>query len=105
MSEVITLAQYCREQGWIDHSSVRSSESPCETFHAVVLKPSGYAHLDGLADSSSGSNQAFVAMWFDESMEDAYEMGIAPAIRGTGYEPLRIDRKEHNNRIDSQIFI
>ena len=104
MSEVVELAQHCREQGWIDHSSVRSLESAYETLHAVVLKPSGYAYLDGLADSSSGSNQAFVAMWFDESMEDAYEMGIAPAIRGTGYEPLRIDRKEHNNRIDAQVF-
>ena len=104
MSEVSALAEHSREQGWIDHSSVRSLESSCETFHVVALKPSGYAHLDGLADSSSGSNQAFVAMWFDESMEDAYEMGIAPAIQGTGYEPLRIDRKEHNNRIDAQVF-
>ena len=104
MSEVVELAQYCREQGWIDHSSRRPSESLGETRHVVALKPAGYAHLDGLADSNSGLNQAFVAMWFDESMEDAYEMGIAPAILGTGYEPLRIDRKEHNNRIDAQVF-
>ena len=32
--------------------------------------------------------QAFVAMWFDHSMVEAYEKGIGPAIETTGYIPL-----------------
>jgi len=43
-------------------------------------------------------------MWFDESMKAAYEEGIEPAILEAGYEPLRIDRKEHINRIDDEII-
>ena len=35
----------------------------------------------------------------DDSMKAAYEKGIEPAIRETGYEPLRIDRKEHINKM------
>ena len=104
MSEVIALAEYCHEQGWIDLKTFKSSASPREAFHHLMLKPSGDSYLAGLARSNSGSNQVFVAMWFDQSMENSYEVGIAPAIRGTGYEPLRIDRKEHNNKIDDQIF-
>ena len=43
-------------------------------------------------------------MWFDESMNDAYENGIEPGIRDAGYEALRIDRKEHSNKIDDEII-
>ena len=43
-------------------------------------------------------------MWFDPSMEDAYTEGIKPAIQDAGYEPLRIDRVEHINKIDDEII-
>ncbi len=43
-------------------------------------------------------------MWFDASMNDVYEKGIEPAIKEAGYEPMRIDRKQHNNKIDDQII-
>ena len=43
-------------------------------------------------------------MWFDESMMAVYQEGIEPAIRAAGYRPLRIDQKEHINRIDDEII-
>ena len=43
-------------------------------------------------------------MWFDESMNEVYEMGIDPAVRHAGYSPVRIDRKEHANKIDDEII-
>ena len=43
-------------------------------------------------------------MWFDRSMDQAYEKGIGPAIEEAGYEPLRIDRREHNGKIDDAII-
>ena len=42
-------------------------------------------------------------MWFDDSMKEAYDQGIAPAIRDAGYEPVRVDQKEHVNKIDDEI--
>ena len=42
-------------------------------------------------------------MWFDDSMNEAWKHGIDPAVRDTGYEPVRIDRKEHVNKIDDEI--
>ena len=50
------------------------------------------------------SSQAFVAMWFDDSMEDVFETGIRPAIAEVGYSPLRIDKKDHINKIDDEII-
>jgi hypothetical protein len=48
------------------------------------------------------SSQAFVAMWFNEVTQAAYEKGMAPAIREAGYEPLRTDGKDHVNKIDDE---
>ena len=94
-SEVDALAEYCSEKSWIKHDVEGS---------AFMLKPPGYARLAELDGINSGSKQAFVAMWFHESMNAAYEKGIAPAIREAGYEPLRIDQKDHINKIDDEII-
>jgi hypothetical protein len=42
-------------------------------------------------------------MWFDESMNDVW-LAINEGIRAAGYEPLRIDQKQHNNKIDDEIL-
>lgn len=40
----------------------------------------------------------------NESMTKAYEDGIRPAIEEAGYVALRIDQKEHINKIDDEII-
>ena len=70
----------------------------------VFLTSAGWSYLEGLNRSGADSNQAFVAMWFDAQMSEAYEEGLAPALRDAGYIPVRIDRKEHNNKIDDEII-
>jgi hypothetical protein len=56
------------------------------------------------ANTRGATSQAFVAMWFDPHMKDAYEHGFEIAITGAGYSALRIDRKEHDGKIDDQII-
>lgn len=43
-------------------------------------------------------------MWFDETVNDAFENGLKSGIEETGYRAVRIDRQEHNNRIDDEII-
>lgn len=50
------------------------------------------------------SRDCFVAMWFDASMEETYQVGVYTPLKSLGYNPIRIDKKEHNDRIDQQIF-
>ena len=50
------------------------------------------------------SSQAFVAMWFHDSMDRAFEDGIKPGIEDAGYTALRVDRTEHINKIDDEII-
>lgn len=68
-----------------------------------TLTPDGFARLESV-DVRGGSNaQCFVAMWFGTEMDDAYDQGFALGIADTGYQPVRIDRKEHANKIDDEI--
>lgn len=72
-----------------------------ETEHTTTTD--GYAYLAELRKKAIDSQQAFIAMWFDETLLEALEKGIEPGIRDAGYEPVRIDRKDHNNKIDDEI--
>jgi hypothetical protein len=64
----------------------------------------GWQELDNMKRPRTDSAQAFVAMWFNELTVEAYTGGIAPALSGTGYKAIRIDKKEHNNKIDDEIL-
>jgi len=69
----------------------------------VTISPEGWAHLEHLRERNPGSPQAFVAMSFDPSLLPLWLDGLEPAIRDAGYNPLRIDRKEHTRKIDDEI--
>lgn len=64
----------------------------------------GWERVREIQKSGRDSKRAFVAMWFDESMNDLYDNAIATAITKARYIPMRIDRQPHVNRIDDEII-
>jgi hypothetical protein len=68
------------------------------------LTTKGYQRIVELSRTSRDSLFAFVAMWFDPSMNSVYDEAIEPAIREAGYKAVRIDREHHSNRIDDEII-
>lgn len=65
------------------------------------LRPLGW---DQVAELQRGAGrwdslQAFVAMWFAHEVEEAWTKGIKPGIKDAGFDPLRINLKEHNEKI------
>jgi nucleoside 2-deoxyribosyltransferase len=56
-----------------------------------------------LASSGANSRTGFVAMSFDATLNSAFSEAIEPAIREAGYEPLRVDRVHHNEKICDRI--
>lgn len=50
------------------------------------------------------SKKAFIAMWFDKSMNNILDNAIYPAVEEAGYEPIRIDRIEHIDKVDDKII-
>ena len=53
--------------------------------------------------SNIGSKTAFIAMWIHENTDKIYK-SIETSVGKAGYEPLRIDKKEHINKIDDEIL-
>lgn len=74
--------------------------------YALRLTIKGWNTAERIARTSPAkSRQAFVAMWFDESMDDAWSNGFEVALSTTGYKPIRIDKKEHVNNIVDEILV
>jgi hypothetical protein len=69
----------------------------------IKLTAKGFDRMEALESGAAPSRQAFVAMWFHPSMDDAFNIGIEPAIREAGYDARRIDQKEHINKVDDEI--
>ena len=69
------------------------------------ITPAGHLRYEEIIQARQpASDQGFVAMWFDETMGDAYIGGFEVGIRNAGYDPLRVDRVEHVNKIDDEII-
>lgn len=93
--DVIYLLKLLTEQGLAEGKTI---DGQCE------ILPHGYIQLDGLRKKTTKSSQGFVAMWFHEDMNETYTDGFQVGIFQAGYEPIRIDRTEHINRIDDEII-
>jgi hypothetical protein len=70
----------------------------------IYVTHAGFAYLDKIKYSNADSQIGFCAMWFDDSVSHLWDKAIEPSISSAGYQPLRIDKKEHVNRIDDEIF-
>ena len=96
--DVIFLSNYLSQKGWVEILEYTDG------IERITVTVDGYARIDSLKTSSVDSAQAFVAMWFDDETDTAYEKGIKPAIEQSGYTPMRIDRKPDANKLDDDII-
>jgi hypothetical protein len=86
------------EKSWLTCGQNSGGRLNCQ------VMPKGYEYLDELQRSRTDSNSGFCAMWFAESFIDVWNKAIGPAIEAAGYEPIRVDKVEHANRIDDEII-
>jgi hypothetical protein len=87
---------YLKELRYIEYDPSKGSPSSWR------ITPSGWSYLSGIG--AEGKDQGFIAMAFRLPISDVLHIdGLNPGITNAGYNPLRIDRKDHNNRIDDEI--
>ena len=67
------------------------------------ILPEGWRRLTELSKTIRRTDQAFVAMSFNPILDVLFNDGIKPALIETGYSPFRVDRNEHNEKIDDLI--
>jgi hypothetical protein len=68
------------------------------------LSPLGWTRVEEITARAVDATQGFVAMWFSDEVLPAWSDGISPAIKDAGYKPLRIDKVEHNDKVDDRII-
>ena len=95
--DVEYFIRYLAKNAWL------SAERTASNGFRLIVSMDGHSRLADRA-ASVDTFQVFIAMWFDSSMDEPYRNGVAPAVRDAGYNPLRIDQKEHINKIDDEII-
>ena len=96
IDETHALLDYLCEEGRI---------SVLNSYDAATIMPEGWSHIEMLREKNPLSHQGFVAMWFNEDVQNAYDQAISPAIAEAGYLPHRVDLGEHNQKIDDEIIV
>lgn len=72
--------------------------------HAYKIAPRGWNRIEELLKVNADSQQGFVAMWFDDSIQVVYEEAISQGISDAGYRPHKVDLREHTGKIDDEII-
>jgi hypothetical protein len=86
-----------------DFLAFRASEGAGRV--GLVLLPKGWERAQPLPRPGGIPGRCFVAMWFDDSMNDVFDLGILKAVTDCGLPPpIRIDQKEHNNQITDEMM-
>jgi hypothetical protein len=93
--ELVYLARFLNEEGLINLVTLEGGNE---------ITPRGYMRYEALQTQPSASAQGFVAMWFNESMREAYARGFEVGIRQAGYHSLRVDGVEHVGKMDDEII-
>lgn len=70
----------------------------------ISLTAKAWEIIDTLRNSATDSKNAFVAMWFNSSMDKYYSEGIKIAIKDAGYTAVKINTKEFNGEICDEII-
>lgn len=99
----LVAASSVNELGWLLDYVVEVGYAARVDAWALTLKPKGWEQVQpGAGVGIPG--KCFVAMSFDESLKDAYEHGIYPAVKeDCKMDPVRVDFVEHNEKICDKI--
>ena len=65
---------------------------------SLKLKIQGHQRILELEQTNVHSQQIFVAMWFDESVNSIYDDAIKVAIEEAGCTPCRVDKPENEHK-------
>jgi hypothetical protein len=97
--EFTFLAEDLERDGYLDRQCDRNRTT------ALKLTVKGWKLIEPLAGGRGIPGHCFVAMPFNSSLNEAYELGVKPAIeKDCGFRAIRIDLVEHNEKICDKII-
>ena len=97
-NDLTYLAELLMKQGLLEQAGQSNTAIP------VRLTPLGWERAERLQQTRGRPDQAFVAMWFDKSLDSVFADAMKPALEATGYNALRVDLVPHTGKIDDRII-
>lgn len=101
-SELFFIATIMESKNFLDIDIKLSGNNKSHLAGQFSIAENGWIEIENLIKNKY-SKQAFIAMWFDPSMDSAFK-SIERALNDLGLSVMRIDRKQHNNEISGEIL-
>jgi nucleoside 2-deoxyribosyltransferase len=101
--EMRYILRLMKDKRLIDYNTIRQLPGGDVEYLSPRIEEQGWDLLEGQLLKREQSRKVFVAMWFDDSMDKAFQE-IARSIQSHGFSAVRIDKKEHNNEISGEIL-
>jgi len=100
----IAYAKNTEEFSYFIRKAIELNYLEAYAHRQYLININGWKHLSEISQKELRPNQAFVAMWFHKELDEVWENGLKLALEQTNYIPIRIDRTEHNDKIDDRII-
>jgi hypothetical protein len=104
VTECISKKELAELMNLLVEMELLTDRGQMSSLYQLTPTAKGWLKIDELTSRLPDATQAFVAMWFNSATQNAYTDGIEPAIADCGYRAVRIDKKEHSNKIDDEII-
>jgi len=91
-SECSLYVSLLRDQGLLD------GPMPQMGGQGILITPDGWQRAEQFRKSVPDSNQAFVAIPFDPSLNALWDYGMEPALSSLGFNPYRVDHDPNNEK-------
>ena len=102
-SDWVFVLEAMQRKNWIDIKLKKAGDGSFAIASPFLIAEEGWFEIEKDLEMNY-SKQVFVAMWFDNVMDNAAQK-IEKAIKDCGLKVMRIDRKEHNNEISGEILL
>jgi hypothetical protein len=99
----LVTARDAGEAAWLMKSLVAAGQVLAHGNTQGALTMVGWERIGQLRQAGPNSALAFVAMSFAEVLNELFDKAIGPAVSQAGFDPVRVDRREHTNSIDDEI--
>jgi hypothetical protein len=97
----VGMLGFLQDEGLIEFSGQRLEKVNDLSFRLTLA---GWRRVEELERQGAMTDAAFVAMPFAAAFNGLWSLAIEPALRSTGWRPVRADREHHNQRIDDWIM-
>jgi hypothetical protein len=102
--ELEMLLRYLEQAKFIERSWENDPDGEQVKSNNFLVTVKGWERVETVHNSGI-PGRCFVAMSFHDSLNEAWEKGIEPALRADcGLDPVRVDKREHNEKICDKII-